>query len=380
MDTALLMDPAFWEGPAVASAGPFPGALPQLPGISGHLLFQTSGSTAAPRWIAISKQALLISAAAVNRHLAVTPESRWGLALPLAHVGGMGVAARAFEAACELENFPGKWDPQRFAQWLGEKRITHTSLVPTQVHDLVAAGARAPEWLTAVVVGGGAMAEGIGRAARALGWPVLASYGMTEAASQIATQPLAALDGVYQSAPIPLLPIWDAGVTGEGLLQISGPALFSGTLTPSGSGWEFLAREGDFHLTADRVALEGRELTPLGRADARVKVLGELVDLEDLERRLIGRCGGSLRQGSFAVVAVRDPRAGSRLVLVAGPAADLDVLQRVGQEHDAQAAGFERLGPPLDLPELPVSPLGKVRRVELAALVESRLRQFRDCQ
>ena len=73
---------------------------------------------------------------------------------------------------------------------LADRGVTHTSLVPTQVHDLVKADLRAPETLKAIVVGGGHLDAATGRLARTLGWPVLASYGMTEAASQIATQTL----------------------------------------------------------------------------------------------------------------------------------------------------------------------------------------------
>ena len=62
-----------------------------------------------------------------------------------------------------------------------------SSLVPAQVLDLVRAGLRPPPVLRAIVVGGGAISAELYRDARALGWPVLPSYGMTECCSQIAT-------------------------------------------------------------------------------------------------------------------------------------------------------------------------------------------------
>ncbi len=351
-----------------------PGAAPDMPRpdfpeLDGHVLFQTSGSSGTPKWIALSKDALLISAACVNRHLRVAEESRWGLALPLHHVGGFGVAARAYEAGCGCAVFAGRWDAAAFASFLGESSVTHTSLVPTQVHDLVAGKLRAPECLRAIVVGGGRLEIPLGRAARDLGWPVLASYGMTEACSQIATQPPEVLDQPYQDHSIPLLDIWDARADGAGILEISGPALFSGTLLRDGGGWLHAPRDKAWHRTSDRVLLDHRAVTPLGRADTLVKVLGELVDPEAIERELAALSGGTLEHGSFVIAAPRDGRAEHRLVPVAeAPRVSPEALRRVMAAYHAQAPGFRRLADPVFVQVLPRSPLGKLLRAEAGKL------------
>ncbi len=369
MDASLLTSAGFWEDREPFAAGDFPGGVPGCPELAGHVLFETSGSSGTPKWIALSKAALLASAAAVNRHLEIQPASCWGLALPVRHVGGFGVVARAFEGGCGLEHFPHRWDPEAFGGWLAEKGVTHTALVPTQVHDLVVAGKRAPAALRAIVVGGGHLDAGTGRAARALGWPVLASYGMTEAGSQIATQRLECLSRLYELEPLPLLPIWEAGISPEGRLRIKGPALFSGTLRLENGAWRFMARASEWHQTQDRVSLENRAITPLGRADALIKVLGELVDPEEIERELVVLSGGSLAPGAFAVIAVPDERAGHVLVPVFDAAVDETVMEAVLAGYAAQAPGFRRLGPALRFPGLPRSPLGKPRRAEILALI-----------
>src|SRR6478735_5976408 len=151
MDASVITRSAFWDDPAPMGSG----EIPSLPELTGHVLFETSGSSGKPKWIALSKPALLVSAAAVNRHLAVNTNSCWGLALPLAHVGGFGVAARAYEAGCGFRHFDRRWNAAGFYEWLERYQITHTSLVPTQVHDLVKARLSAPSALTAIVVGGG---------------------------------------------------------------------------------------------------------------------------------------------------------------------------------------------------------------------------------
>jgi O-succinylbenzoic acid--CoA ligase len=358
MDASLLTSPKFWNEPVSVT-----------PELTGHVLFQTSGSSGVPKSVAISKPALLASAAAVNRHLAVTPASCWGLVLPLHHVGGFGVATRAYEIGCQLQEFAQRWEPCAFRDWLETAGVTHTSLVPTQVHDLVKANLTAPACLQAIVVGGGHLEVATGQAARDLGWPVLASYGMSEASSQIATQTLASLKQPYQSAPIPLLPIWEARVSGDGLLEISGPALFSGYVT----GGRFTPRESAWHTTSDRVLLENQALTPISRADRLVKILGELVDPEAIERELISLSEGQLAPGTFAVIAIPDERAGSALVPVFESSVNSEVVDSVLSIYQIQAPGLRRLMPFAVVREFPRSELGKLRRSELVNLYLSQI-------
>jgi O-succinylbenzoic acid--CoA ligase len=354
MDASLLTNPRFWNDPQPAGCG----VVPDLPELAGHVLFETSGSSGIPKSVALSKQALLISAAAVNQHLKVTPASCWGLALPLNHVGGFGVAARAYQADCGFYPFTPRWEPIAFQKWLGDFQITHTSLVPTQVHDLVQAGCRAPGALRAIVVGGGRLDSITGQAARDLGWPVLASYGMTEAGSQIATQGLELLDQPYQAFPIPLLPIWDAQTAADQVLSISGPALFSGYV----SGGDFHPRVSSGFLTSDRAALQDRALTPLGRLDTLVKILGELVDPESIERELFAISNGKLSLGTFAVIAVPDERAGCLLVPFFESSVPQALIDTTLAIYQSNAPGFKRLKPAVTVEKMPRSELGKLQR------------------
>ena len=77
---------------------------------------------------------------------------------------------------------------------------------------MVKGGWTAPVDLRAVVVGGGRLEETAGRAARELGWPVLASYGLTEAGSQVATQSPELLDAPYAVDGLPVLSHWELGI------------------------------------------------------------------------------------------------------------------------------------------------------------------------
>lgn len=371
MDATRLTDPGFW-----ASAEPLAAGDREVTDwclrhaeLAGHVLFQTSGSSGTPKWIALPKQALLLSAATVNRHLGVDEDSCWGLSLPLHHVGGFGVAARAYEAACRMASYDGKWESEKFTRWIGREGVSHVSLVPTQVHDLVAGGWRSPACLRAIVVGGGRMEDALGRAARDLGWPVLASYGMTETGSQIATQSQELLDSPYHCAPLPLLDIWSARTDGEGRLLVSGPALFTGSVRQEGGSWKWVPREGEWHPSGDRAIVEDRGITPLGRLDAVVKILGELVDPEAVEREMIALSSGRFKYGDFAVAAVPDARAGHVLVPVFPQGSPRDAVAEVLRCYAEAAPGFRRLSAAVFVEALPLSGLGKIRRAALLELL-----------
>ncbi len=370
MDPSFLTSGDFWRDASPFAEG-FPGTLPSQPEMAGHVLFQTSGSTGEPKWIALSKEALLASAAAVNAHLGVDRSSCWGLALPTRHVGGFGVAARAFAAGCAFRHFEKRWSAGEFVAWLHENGVSHTSLVPTQVHDLAVSKLRAPEGLRAVVVGGGRLDNRSGKAARDLGWPVLASYGMTEAGSQIATQELASLHEIYQPAPIPLLPIWSARLSADGRLQIAGPALFSGMVSRAQGDWIYQKRPGEWHETADRVRLGPDGLTPAGRADTLVKVLGELVDPGAIECELADLTDGRLATGSFVVAAVPDERMEHALIPVFDAAVDRELVDSIIELYHARCPGFRRLGAAVVLDPLPRGPLGKPMMREILALLDA---------
>ncbi|MGB1130216.1 MAG: AMP-binding protein [Haloferula sp.] len=351
MEATRLIDPSFWSSAEPAAPGS------ELPdGVNdpiGLVWFQTSGSTGRPRWIGHSREGLLLSAAVVNRHLGVTEDDVWGLALPLHHVGGFGVVARAFESGCRLESDLGKWEPGQLLEWLKAVGVTHLSLVPTQVHDLVRLGVAPPPSVRAVVVGGGCLDQSTGQAARDLGWPVLASYGMTEAASQIATQGEGELRCPYQMDGLPVLPHWEVESSDDGILRLKGPSLFVATLEASEGRWKFAPRDDDWFETQDRVKMEAGRLTMLGRVDRVVKVLGELVDLAAVERA-IGLEG-------VAVVAAGDDRNGARLVAYS----EVDDGQRAVERYNGGVAGPWKVSACVRVESLPRSELGKVRYAEL---------------
>jgi len=331
----------------------------QLP--DGTFVFQTSGSTGAPSLVCLTREALLASAAAVNDWLGATSQDVWLRVLPEFHVGGQSIHFRAELSDSRVVVDSEKWDPARFVQTVEQERVTLTSLVPAQVFDLVIAERRAPAALRAVMVGGDALNAEIYHKARALGWPVLPSYGMTEASSQVASAPLESLrhSAGTGGPPLEILPCWEARMDANGRLQLRGAPLLSGRLVRTASGWDMqrVVDDDGWFTTNDRVTLAGRVLTPLGRSDRVVKVLGEFVDLDAIEAAL---ATAGLPPDRGIVVALQDERAGMRPWLVTDfPAAESTVAAaNVKLPPFARLAGLKHQ-------ELPRSSLGKVLRGEV---------------
>ena len=366
MDRSSYISPSFWNDSANCVLGGVLNQIPDLGDLGGSVIFKTSGSTGTPKWVVHAKQAMLVSAKAVNTWLGVDQQSKWGLALPIDHVGGFSILARAYQSSCGLVEFEGKWNASTFTQWLGSENVTHVSLVPTQLYDLVEASLKAPSHLRAVVVGGGRLTDALGQAARDLGWPVLASYGMTEAGSQIATQSMDQLNQPFRESALEILPIWRVECDADERLSISGDALFKGYIFEEGNTARFEPLLGKKFLTHDLGMVSGNCLKPLGRMDSFVKVLGVLVDIESVERRFLEIAAGRVNPEKFAVIALPDQRKEHVLVAVFEGEIAADCVEN----YQRVTPGIEQLEQSLSFPSFPRSSLGKLRRMELVKMCE----------
>lgn len=331
--------------------------------------FQTSGSEGLAKWVALSKEAFLLSGREVNKHLQVTQQDRWLIALPLHHVGGFSILARAHLSGSSWRLEQGRWHPERFTECCEAERITLVSLVPTQVHDLVREGLKAPRSLRAVVVGAGGMSPELAAKARGLGWPVLQSYGMTEAASQIATQ---SLDGPCKPGVMQVLPHWKVRLDAEGRLVLRGPALAKGyVLRSEGEGWLWHSIGSEL-ITRDHVRLwtevGGRSwLEFVGRESGFVKILGELVHLAPLRMKLEELALRHQISPSPWISAVPDERRGARLLLVV----ENEKSHQLKDAFNAVTEPLCHVSEVVHLPAIPRSSLGKVQEGALADLLTS---------
>lgn len=324
-----------------------------FPNFADHVWLATSGTSGACKVVALSRGALESNAHAVNQHLSAGSKDIWLNALPFFHVGGLGIIVRGHLAGARCEFGEGPWDPRGFVQLAERCGATLSALVPTQVHDLITAKLRAPQSLRAVVVGGGPLSESARVQATELGWRLLPSYGLTEAASQVATARI----GEVFAGWLPLLPHVQARAGEGGILELRSASLLTGWIVFDSDGsasWEDPKRDG-WYRTNDRAELRGRELRFLGRADDLVKIRGELVDIGTLEREL----QNFVPSGSVRIDVEPDVRNGFALTVVAENAV-----------AEAEARGAVNVFPPYARPV--IFEIGPVGRTALGKVIRAR--------
>ncbi len=153
----------------------------------------TSGTSGRPKGALLTWGNLLANAVASAFRLGTLASDRWLLTLPLYHIGGLSILVRSalYGSAIRLPNFPNDhFDLQVIWQRLHEDHVTLVSLVPTMLYRLLKAypeGSAWPATLRVILLGGAAAPPEVLRAALAAGLPVAVTYGLSEAASQVAT-------------------------------------------------------------------------------------------------------------------------------------------------------------------------------------------------
>jgi len=350
--------------------------LPTTGSFSAHIWLATSGATRQrpekSKWIALSKQALLTSAQAVNSHLEATSQDVWLHALPHFHVGAVGIWARAYLSGSTLVDYGlqrgERWRAERFCSMAAEFKATLSSLVPTQVYDFVQQGLRAPPSLRAIVVGGGALPAALWRHAELLGWCLLPSYGLSECSSQVATASLKA-NAALASAPLVVLAHVRVQVDDQQRLMISSPSLLTtyaieekGLLElcdPKCNGWL---------VTEDRVLLDEGGLHFQGRCGEMVKVGGECVDIGQLEQVLLEcMCEGTFT-GDAALFAAEEKRLGwvVHLACAVEGAVESEAIAQIVEAFNRRVLPFERIRAVRQIKAIPRTALGKVIRAEIS--------------
>jgi O-succinylbenzoic acid--CoA ligase len=168
-------------------------------------LVYTSGTTGSPKGARLSHRNLFWSAIGSAIHLGVLPNDRWLVCMPLFHVGGLSILLRSAlygSAAIAHEGF----DPVAVNRAIDEDGVTLVSCVPTMLERVLSARGdrRAPRSLRCVLLGGGGAPRELIERARSQGFPIAATYGLTEASSQVATQrpTLEVSEGVSGLRPI----------------------------------------------------------------------------------------------------------------------------------------------------------------------------------
>ncbi len=229
---------AFAEGRAATAA--------RDPGAAGPediaLVLHTSGTTSRPKIVPLAQRNVCASAESVARSLALTAADRALNVMPLFHIHGLiaGVLA-PLSAGGGVWCTPG-FNALKFFAWMAEVRPTWYTAVPT-MHQAILMRARkhfdviGAHPLRFIRSSSSALPPQVIRELEEVfGAPVIEAYGMTEAAHQMASNPLPPAvrkPGTVGQAAGPEVCILDPdgrraspGVTGE--IAIRGPNVMSG--------------------------------------------------------------------------------------------------------------------------------------------------------
>jgi acyl-CoA synthetase (AMP-forming)/AMP-acid ligase II len=178
--------------------GPMLGEVATGPAQSGDvaLLLHTSGTTSRPKLVPLTHANVAASAAHIGATLALVPQDRCLNIMPLFHIHGLIAAVlSSLAAGGEVVCTPG-FNALSFFRWLDEVRPTWYTAVPTMHQAILARAARNPESVA------GSRLRFIRSSSASLPpqvmaeleatfrCPVIESYGMTEAAHQMTSNPL----------------------------------------------------------------------------------------------------------------------------------------------------------------------------------------------
>ena len=347
------------------------------------LVLHTSGTTSRPKIVPLTQRNLCRSAANIASSLRLGPQDRSLNVMPLYHVHGfVGALLASLSVGASVACTPGMQE-MKFLAWLAEFEPTWYTAVPT-IHDTVLRGLSGrpsgtlKHRLRFVRSCSAPLPAKVSRELEAaLGVPVIEAYGMTEAAHQIASNPLppfqrkAGTVGVAAGSEIAIMGedrrLLSAGESGE--IVVRGENVIRGyganpeaTRAAFADGW---FRTGDL----GRLDAEGY-VTISGRIKEIINRGGEKVSPHEVEEALlehadVRRCAAfavphpTLGEDVAAAVALRD----------GGNATEEELRQFLF----GALPEFKIPSHVLVVDEIPTGATGKIRRIGLAERFAERL-------
>jgi len=336
------------------------------------LLLHTSGTTSKPKTVPIRQRNLVASTGAVAETYGLTGDDVTMCVMPLFHVHGLVAAVLATLSTGGTVILP-RFRPSAFWDDIVSQGATWYTAVPTIHARLLTIAGDLPEHRLRFVRSCSAPLPAVlwQRYEDTVGVPLVEAYGMTEAAHQMASNPLppgerrpgtvgratgvevAALDDNWQPVA--------AGADGE--VSVRGPSVVSeyldnpaATAASFADGW---FRTGD----VGKLSSDGY-LTLVGRLKELINRAGEKISPYEVEDVLLAHPAVA----EAAAYPVPDEKYGEQVgvvVVLTGEATPRELTAFCAD----RLAAFKRPARVTILAEIPKGPTGKIQRRNLAALV-----------
>ncbi|MGC3946662.1 MAG: AMP-binding protein [Chryseolinea sp.] len=257
-----------------------------------HFSLTTSGSTGAPKRIAISRAQMMESARLTVQALQLTAGQTALICLSPEFIAGKMMIVRCLVADLRIVAV----DPSSHPLHSIEQRIDFTAMVPLQVHDLLSIHHHSFANIGTVIIGGGAVAPEDIQMIQRLSCRFYATYGMTETVSHVA---LRRLNGAGASQHYSALPGITFARDDRNCLVIHWP-IFGASI-----------------VTNDLVELLDREkFIWLGRWDNVINSGGRKILPETLEIRIGDVMKNAGYGDRFFIAGIPDVRLGTKMVLI----------------------------------------------------------------
>ncbi len=266
-----------WNHPKISTNGK---KLPEFELNQDASIMFTSGSSSVPKAVLHTFAHHYYSALGANENLPLGPGDRWLLSLPLYHVGGMGILFRALLSGAAMVVPTANALP---AKAITRHKVTHVSLVPTQLKSLLeeTVADKAATCLRSVLLGGSLIPQKLIIQAKQKGLNLYTTYGLTEMASQVTTTALDdSLEKLFTSGRI--LAHREIKISKESEIFVRGKTRFKGyiekdaLITPfDADGWFGTLDLGDID--------QDGYLTVTGRKDNMFISGGENIQPEEIE-------------------------------------------------------------------------------------------------
>jgi amino acid adenylation domain-containing protein len=338
------------------------------------LVLHTSGTTSRPKQVPLTQANLRHSAANILRVLELGPADRCLNVMPLFHIHGLAAAVLASLAAgASVVTTPGFYAP-RFLQWLAEFEPTWYTAVPTMHQAILARAGAGPvrSSLRFIRSCSAPLAPQVMvELEQVFGVPAIESYGMTEAAHQMACNPLPPRKrkpGSVGRAAGPEVAVLDEGgrvlrpgETGE--IVIRGSNVMGGYVNnPTANQSAF---SGGWFRTGDQGRLdEEGYLYITGRTKEIINRGGEKIAPREIDEALLRHP----KVAQALAFAIPDAKLGEDVGVAVVLKPGVTVGERELREFAARAlADFKVPRRIVFLDEIPKGPTGKLQRIGLAA-------------